>query len=109
MLSTQHQGRFRAYVQRLVTSQTNAVAQLPRWRHPLVGYLVGLLLVGLGLGVGLVERHLLLPFSFPGVPLLFTIVLVALLWWVGPAFFAMLLSFLVLDYWYVCHFGILGT
>jgi len=109
MLSTQHQGRFRAYVQRLVTSQTNAVAQLPRWRHPLVGYLVGLLLVGLGLGVGVAETHLLLPFSFPGVPLLFAIVLVALLWGVGPAVFAMLLSLLVLDYWYVPPFGTLGA
>src|SRR5438128_798282 len=109
MLSTQHQGRFRAYVQRLVTSQTNAVAQLPRWRHPLVGYLVGLLLVGLGLGVGVAETHLLLPFSFPGVPLLFAIVLVALLWGVGPAVFAILLSLLVLDYWYVPPFGTLGA
>ncbi len=98
MLSSHRQDRFRAYVQHLVTRHTHAVAQLPRWRHPLVGYLVGLLLVGLGLGVGMVERQLLLPFSFPGVPLLFAIVLVALLWGVGPAFFAMLLSLLVLDY-----------
>ena len=77
MLSKQRQGRFqkrsRAYIQRLVGWHTNGVAQLPRWRHPLVGYLVGLLLVGLGLGVGVVETHLLLPFSFPGVPLLFAI------------------------------------
>ena len=98
MLSSHLQDRFRAYVQHPVTWHTHAVAQLPRWRHPLVGYLAGLLLVGLGLSVGLVERQLLLPFSFPGVPLLFTIVLVALLWGVGPAFFAILLSLLVLDY-----------
>ncbi len=109
MLSSHLQDRFRVYVQHLVIWHTPSVAQLPRWRHPLVGYLVGLLLVGLGLGVGLVERHLLLPFSFPGVPLLFTIVLVALLWGVGPAFFAMLLSLLVLDYWYVPPFGTLGA
>jgi len=109
MLSSHRQDRFRAYVQHLVTRHTHAVAQLPRWRHPLVGYLVGLLLVGLGLGVGMVERQLLLPFSFPGVPLLFAIVLVALLWGVGPAFFAMLLSLLVLDYWYVPPFGTLGA
>jgi signal transduction histidine kinase/PAS domain-containing protein len=109
MISTQLQGRFRAYVQHLIAWHTNPVAQLPRWRHPLVGYLVGLLLVGLGLSVGLVETHLLLPFSFPGVPLLFAIVLVALLWGVGPAVFAMLLSLLVLDYWYVSPFGTLGA
>ena len=109
MLSSHRQDRFRAYVQYLITQHKHAVAQLPRWRHPLVGYLVGLLLVGLGLGVGIVERQLLLPFSFPGVPLLFAIVLVALLWGVGPAFFAMLLSLLVLDYWYVPPFGTLGA
>src|SRR5437870_13028938 len=94
MLSTQ---RSRAYIQRLVTWHTNAVAQIPRWRHPLVGYLVGFLLVCLGLGVGLVETQLLLPFSFPGVPLLFAVVLVALLWGVGPAVLTTLLSLLVLD------------
>src|SRR5947209_2000754 len=101
MLSTQRQRRFqgrsRAYIQHLVTWHTHPAAQLPRWRHPLVGYLVGLSLVALGLGVGVVETKLLLPFSFPGVPLLFAIVLVALLWGVGPAIFAILLSLLVLD------------
>ena len=113
MLSMQRQGRFqkrfRTYVRRLVDWHTNAVTQLPRWRHPLVGYLVGLLLVALGLGVGVVETQLLLPFSFPGVPLLFVVVLVALLWGVGPAIFAMLLSLLVLDYWYIPPFGTLGA
>src|SRR5437667_3201792 len=109
MLSTQRQGRSRAYIQHLFTWHTNAVSQLPRWRHPLVGYLVGPLLVGLGLGVGVVETHLLLPFSFPGVPLLFVVVLVALLWGVGPATFVMLLSLLVLDYWYIPPFGTLGA
>jgi signal transduction histidine kinase len=113
MLSMQRQARFqkrfRTYVRRLVEWHTNAVTQLPRWRHPLVGYLVGLLLVALGLVVGVVETQLLLPFSFPGVPLLFAVVLVALLWGVGPAIFAMLLSLLVLDYWYIPPFGTLGA
>ena len=113
MLSTQHQGRFQrrsqAYIQHVVRWHTNAIAQLPRWRHSLIGYLVGLLLVGLGLGVGVLETRLLFPFSFPGVPLLFAITLVAMLWGVGPAIFAMLLSLLVLDYWYVPPFGTLGA
>src|SRR5258708_27052533 len=98
MLSTQSQGRLRAFLQRLVTWHTNSVAQLPRWRHPLVGYVVGLMLVGLGLGVGVAEAQLLLPFSFPGVPLLFALVLVALLWGVGPSVFSILLSLLLLPY-----------
>ena len=75
MLTSHRQDRFRAYAQHLITRHTHAVARLPRWRHPLVGYLASLLLVGLGLSLGLVERQLLLPFSFPGIPLLFTIVL----------------------------------
>jgi PAS domain S-box-containing protein len=103
------QVRLHTYLQRLGDQYTRSVAQLPRWRHPLVGYLVGLLLVGLGLAMGLVETQLLSPFSFPGVPLLFAIVLVALFWGVGPAIFALLLSLLVLDYLYVPPSGTLGT
>ncbi len=106
MLSTFH--TFRTRLQHLVVWHTHAVAQLPRWRHPLIGYLVGLLLVSLGLFVGLVETQLLSSFSFPGVFLLFALVVVALLWGVGPAVFALLLSLLVLDYLYVPPFGRLG-
>ncbi len=84
-------------------------AMLPRWRHPLVGYLVGLLLVGLGLGVGLLETQLLFPLSFPGVLLLFAVVIVAFLWGAMPALFTVLLSLLVLDYLYVPPFGALGS
>ncbi len=106
MLSTFH--TFRTRLQHLIVWHTHAVAQLPRWRHPLIGYLVGLLLVSLGLFVGLVETQLLSSFSFPGVFLLFALVVVALLWGVGPAIFALLLSLLVLDYLYVPPFGRLG-
>src|SRR5947209_8331125 len=97
MISTQPQGRFRPYLHQLVTWHLNSVAQLPRWRHPLIGYLVGFLLVALGLVIGLVETQLLSPFFFPGTPLLCAVVLVALLWGVGPAIFVILLSLLVLD------------
>ncbi|MFL5663878.1 MAG: DUF4118 domain-containing protein, partial [Ktedonobacteraceae bacterium] len=108
MLSTQFQGRLRAFLQRLVTWHANSVAQLPRWRHPLLGYLLGLLLVGLALAVGAVEIQLLSPFAFPGVLLLFAVMLVALFWGVGSAIFTILLSLLALDYLYVPPFGTLG-
>ncbi|MFL5691700.1 MAG: ATP-binding protein [Ktedonobacteraceae bacterium] len=108
MLSTQFQGRLRAFLQRLVTWHANSVAQLPRWRHPLLGYLLGLLLVGLALAVGVVEIQLLSPFAFPGVLLFFAVVLVALFWGVGSAVFTILLSLLALDYLYVPPFGTLG-
>src|SRR5437764_8923582 len=101
MISTQHQKRLRAYLQQLVTWHINSVTQLPRWRHPLIGYLIGFLLVALGLAIGLVETQLLSSFFFPGTLLLCAVVLVALLWGVGPAIFVILLSLLVLDYWYV--------
>src|SRR5258706_7379122 len=84
---------------------TRPVAQLPRWRHPLVGYLVSLLLVALGLSIGLVETQVLFPFSFPGVLLLFAVVIVAFLWGALPALFTVLLSLIVLDYLYVPPFG----
>ncbi len=89
--------------------QTNASAHLPRWRHPLVGYPVSLLLVAFGLSIGLVETHLLFPFSFPGVLLLFAVVIVAFLWGALPALFTVLLSLLVLDYLYVPPFRDLGS
>ena len=79
-----------------------------RWRHPLVGYIVGLVLISIGLGIGFLETQLLSPLSFPGLPLLFAVVLVALFWGVGPAAFAILLSLLVLDYFYVPPFGTLS-
>ena len=82
---------------------------LPRWRYPLVGYPIGLLLVGLSLVIGLIEARLLIPFSFPGLLLLFVVVLVTLCWGVGPALFTTALSMLALDYLYVPPFGILGN
>lgn len=104
--SWQHTLRMR--LQYLNGQHTHAVAQLQRWRHPFVGYLVGLLLVGFGLSVGLVETQLQFPFSFPGVLLLFAGVIVAFLWGALPALFTVLLSLLVLDYFYVPPFGVLG-
>ncbi len=83
------------------------VAWLTTARHPFVGYLAGLLLAGFGLGVGLVETHLLSSLFFPGVLLLFSASVVALIWGVGPAVFAIVLSLLVLDYLYVPPFDVL--
>jgi PAS domain S-box-containing protein len=93
---------------RLLGWHMSTIAELPRWRHPLFGYLIALLLIGFALGVGLLEIHISSPFSFPGVPLLFGIVLVAFFWGVGPAVFAIMLSWLVLDYLYIPPFGTLS-
>jgi PAS domain S-box-containing protein len=104
-----HQPRWFLSLQRLAGWHQRSLAYLPRWRHPLVGYPVGLLLVGLSLAVSLVEARLLFPFSFPGLLLLFVVVLVALCWGVGAALFTTALSVLALDYLYVPPFGNLGS
>ena len=104
-----HQPRWFMSLQRLAGWHQRSLAYIPRWRHPLVGYPVGLLLVGLSLAIGLVEARLLFPFSFPGLLLLFVVVLVALCWGVGAALFTTALSVLALDYLYVPPFGNLGS
>ncbi len=93
--------RLRLWLDRYAQS----VARLPRWRQLLIGYLVGLLLVSVALGIGLLEMQFLSPLSFPGLPLLFAVVLVAFFWGTGPAVFSILLSLLVLDYLYVPPLG----
>jgi len=108
MISTQRQGRFGASLQRLVIWHLYHVVQLPRWRHPFVGYILSAFLLGLSLFVGLIETQLLLPVAFPGVLLTLTVLIVALLWGVGPAVFTILSGLLVLDYLYVPPFGALG-
>lgn len=104
-----HQPRWFMSLQHLVGWHQRSLAYVPRWRHPLIGYPVGLLLVGLSLAIGLVEARLLFPFSFPGLLLLFVVVLVALCWGVGAALFTTALSVLALDYLYVPPFGNLGS
>ena len=104
-----HQPRWFLSLQRLAGWHHRSLAYLPRWRHPLVGYPVGLLLVALSLAIGVVEARLLFPFSFPGLLLLFVVVLVALCWGVGAALFTTALSVLALDYLYVPPFGNLGS
>lgn len=91
-----------------VVWHTHTAAGKLHWRHPLVGYLLGVLLVGLGLIIGLIEMQVLSPLTFPGVVLLVPVVIVALFWGVGPAIFAILLSILVLDYLYIPPFGMLS-
>lgn len=98
-----------AHLRAIGEQQSRAVARLPRWRHPFVGYGAGLVLVGCGLGIGLVEARLLTAIAFPGLLLLFSVVLVALFWSVGPALFTILLSIVVLDYLYVPPLNVLGS
>jgi signal transduction histidine kinase len=78
------------------------------WRHPLIGYAAGLLLVGGVFAIELLNSRMLSPISFPGVLFVFIIVVVAFLWGTLPSIFTVLLSLLVLDYLYIPPFDILG-
>jgi len=81
------------------------VARIPKWRHPLVGYILSIPLVGLTLLGDMWEQHMLPHFYFSGGPLLLAVMLIALIWGVGPAIFAALLSALALIYLYIPPFA----
>ena len=76
------------------------MAEIPRWRHPLVGYVATVPLVALSILAVLMERRLLPNFYFPDIAMLLSVLLVALFWGVGPALFSVLLAALALDYFY---------
>jgi len=77
------------------------IAQIPRWRHPLVGYVLSVPLIGLGFLVAHVEMLLLHGVYFPGLPLILPVLIVALIWGTGPALLSVLLGTLVLDYFFL--------
>ena len=81
------------------------IAQIPRWRHPLIGSVFTVPLVGLAISLVLLEKMLIHDFYFPGAPLFLAIVLIALIWGTGPALFSVLLSTLALDYFYIPPLG----
>ena len=77
------------------------IAQISRWRHPLVGFLLAFPVVGLAIFLMLLENYLIPHFPFPGAPMYLAIVLVALIWGIGPALLAVVLSTVALDYFYL--------
>ena len=78
------------------------IAQLPWWRHPIVGYLLSIPLSALALMV----PWLIGPNYFLGAPFFLVTVLVALLWGTGPAIFSVLLGVIALDYFFIPPPGI---
>ena len=93
-------------LQQRVVLQRRYVAQMPRWRHPFVGYPISIPIVALGLAGVLLGKYLLPHFYFPGVTMFLSVVFVALFWGVGPALFAVLLSAAALDYFYISPIGV---
>jgi signal transduction histidine kinase len=75
------------------------------WRRTWLGYVVSISLIGLALLGTLLEQQLWPHLSFSSAPLLLAVVIIALLWGVGPAIFAVLVSSLILDYFYLVPLG----
>ena len=81
------------------------LAQYPGWRHPLVGYVLCPFIVALAMLCTLFLQKMLSWLSFPGAFLILSILFLALLWGAGASLFALLLSTLLLDYYFVPPIG----
>ena len=77
------------------------IAQIPRWRQPLIGYFLSFPFVAVALILTLLLKMTLTHFYFPGALMLLAIVLVAFIWGVGPALLSVILSTLALDFFFI--------
>lgn len=69
-----------------------------RWRHPLLGYAVGIILVALAVAVDVLILQFFPAFGMPGLLVLLSILLTALTWGAGPSLVATLASVVLVDY-----------
>jgi signal transduction histidine kinase len=106
--STKHKGQRLGLVRLRQQAELRKryVAQIPRWRHPLVGYFASIPAVGLALIAVLLTKYMLPNFYFTGVTMFLAVVFIALIWGVGPALFTVLLSAIALDYFYIPPHGV---
>ena len=78
-------------------------SHLPRWRRPLVGYVIGVSLVVGALLLNLIgrpdSRHTTM--LGIGLYLYFTTLIIAIFWGLGPSILVLLASFLAVDYFYI--------
>jgi len=77
------------------------LAHIPGWRKPVIGYVLTFPTVALATVFVMLMKYYLPRFYFPGATMLLAIVLVALLWGIGPALLSVILCTLSLDYFYV--------
>ena len=80
------------HLQQQAQRRKRSVAQMPRWRRPLIGYVLSIPIIGVTLLGVLWIQHLFPHFSFFDGPLLLAIMVMALMWGVGPALFSALVS-----------------
>jgi signal transduction histidine kinase len=74
---------------------------MPRWRRPVIGYVLSIPVVGVTLLGVLWVQHLFPHFFFFDGPLLLAVMVIAMIWGIGPALFAALVSTAALVYLYI--------
>ena len=77
------------------------IAHIPGWRKPVIGYVLTFPTVALATVLVMLMKYYWPRFYFPGATMLLAIVLVALLWGIGPALLSVILCTLSLDYFYI--------
>ena len=82
-------------------------AEKPWWRRSAMGFLFSILVVALVILGTLFLRSIMPNFRFPSALLLLAVLFVSLIWGVGPSLFALLLSTLALDYYFIPPLGVL--
>jgi signal transduction histidine kinase len=75
------------------------------WRHPWIGSLFCLPLVGLALLGAVLGQRLLPNFYFFDAPMFLAVMVIALVWGARPALFAVVLNTLILDYYFIPPLG----
>jgi signal transduction histidine kinase len=76
-------------------------AQVPQWRRAIVGYVIAIPMIAAILVITLYMRSMLGSVLFPSSLFIVAVLLMALLWGVGPALFAILLSAGILEHWFI--------
>jgi signal transduction histidine kinase len=84
-----------------VTLRKEYLAQKPPWKRPTVGYILSIPLVASLLGITLMIQNSLTKIYFPGSLLILSVLFAAFIWGVGPALFALVLSSMALDYFFI--------
>lgn len=69
-----------------------------KWRHPVIGYTIALLLQAIALVVCVLMLRFFPDFRFPGLVQLVVVVLVACIWGAGPSLVATLVGILLVDF-----------
>jgi signal transduction histidine kinase len=84
------------------------IANIPRWRYPIIGYIVTVPLIVLVAFSDWYLTQVLGKLIFPSTVFILAILFVASLWGVGPSLFAILLSAVAFDYLYITPFALLN-